>query len=103
MIGMQLEYVRHDIGVKIGVVEDKVEVTRISLEDKIAFEVGDVKNEVMRVGDEVQTLTAIQRRVQSVVHRLEDKFYSMEKKLEDASDQLGNANKGKFNIRNRKG
>jgi hypothetical protein len=103
MIGMQLEDVRHDIGVKIGVVEDKVEFTRISLEDKIAFEVGDVKNEVMRVGDEVQTLTAIQRRVQSVVHGLEDKFYSMEKKLEDASDQLGNANKGKFNIRNRKG
>jgi hypothetical protein len=85
---------RKDLAVRIGLVDAKIDKTRYSLEQKIEQEVGDVKTEVRDVHESVKGIAAVQGKVQSVVHGLEDRFFSMEETLEDARSQLSVANRG---------
>lgn len=94
VVKVAVETARKDLAARIGLVDVKLDKTRYSLEQKIEQEVGDVKTEVKDVHESVKGIAAVQGRVQSVVHGLEDRFFNMEETLEDARTQLTVANRG---------
>lgn len=93
-VGIAVENVKRELSYKMGLIEEKVDETRESLEEKIASEVGDVKRELTLVGEDVKGVAKTQEDVQDMVQGLETQFKYLENQMEGASDQLSNANTG---------
>lgn len=93
-VGIALEAVKRELSYKMGLIEEKVDDTRESLEAKIASEVGDVKRELSVVGEDVKGVAKRQEDVQDMMQGLETQFKYLENKMEGASDQLSSANTG---------
>mmetsp|Transcript_13790 Transcript_13790/g.22500 ORF Transcript_13790/g.22500 Transcript_13790/m.22500 type:complete len:369 (-) Transcript_13790:768-1874(-) len=93
-LGIALENVKRELSYKMGLIEDKIDDTRVSLEEKITSEVGDVKRELENVGQDVKGISFVQDRVQGMVEGIETQIDSIENRIENANDQLLTANKG---------
>lgn len=93
-LGTAVEVVKRELSYKIGLVEEKVDETRKSLEEKISSEVGDVKRELDVIGSDVRSIASVQDGVQDMVQGLESRFIYLEKKMDGAADKLSVANKG---------
>ena len=93
-LGVAVENVKRELSYKMGLIEEKVDETRESLEAKIASEVGDVKRELSTVGEDVKSVAKSQEDVQDMVQGLETQYKYLENQMEGASDQLSNANTG---------
>uniref|UniRef100_A0A7S3PHN5 DUF1664 domain-containing protein n=1 Tax=Aplanochytrium stocchinoi TaxID=215587 RepID=A0A7S3PHN5_9STRA len=93
-VGVALETTKRELSYKIGLLEDKMDETRHSLEEKLEAQVGDVKRELAGVGDDVKIVANMQGKVQTVVEDLETQMQTLGHKIEHSSSQLSRANHG---------
>ncbi|GBG27329.1 Hypothetical Protein FCC1311_035512 [Hondaea fermentalgiana] len=93
-LGVALEAAKRELSYKLGLLEDKVDETRESLEKKITEEVGDVKKDLGVVGNDVKGISRAQEQVHGLVQSIETQIDSIESRMEGVGDQLNTANRG---------
>mmetsp|Transcript_20658 Transcript_20658/g.40551 ORF Transcript_20658/g.40551 Transcript_20658/m.40551 type:complete len:358 (+) Transcript_20658:1798-2871(+) len=93
-LGMALETAKRELSYKLGLLEDKVDETRESLENKITAEVGDVKRDLEVVGNDVKGISRAQEQVHGLVQSIETQIDNLENKMEGVGNQLNTANRG---------
>jgi len=90
-LGVALETAKRELTYKLGLVEDKLDETKVSLENKIEVEVGQVRMDIKGVSNDIQGLSYSHDRVHTMVNNIETQMTCMEGRIDE---QLATANKG---------